>query len=184
MNNGNQGSGNQGNGYQEAKARRNWLERLGARIPGFGGFKDRELRRDVDRLQREHLAGEIGSLKRRLRDKARAYTDAGEIAALTPFDRLDRRLDGLEQAVRFADYGASGFFDAVKIYEAELEKLYEFDLSLLDDLAALGGDVAAVPLPGTADPAPALAAAAERLAALEDKWNGRERVIGGVVKTT
>ena len=172
------------NGFEEAKARRNWLERLGAKIPGFGGFKDRELRRDVDRLQREHLAGEIGALKRRLRDKARAFTDAGEIAALTPFDRLDRRLDGFEQAVRFADYGASGFFDAVKIYEEELDKLYQFDLSLLDDLAALGGDVAAVPPPGAGDPAPALAAVAERLAALEDKWNGRERVIGGVVQTS
>ncbi len=171
------------NGYEEAKARRNWLERLGAKIPGFGGFKDRELRRDVDKLQREHLAAEIGKSKGRLRGKARAYADAGRIAALQPFDRLERRLDGFEQAVRFADYGATGFFDAVKVYEEELDKLYQFDLSFLDDLALLAADLEAVPAPGADDPLPAVEAAAQRLSALEERWSGREQVIGGVVQT-
>lgn len=182
--NGDERNGDERNGYEEAKARRNWLERLGARIPGFGGFKDRELRRDVDRLQREYLAAEIGGTKRRLQEKARAYADAGQIAALTPFDRLDRRLDGLAQAVRFADYGATGFFDAVKVYDEELDRLYQFDLSLLDELAVLDADVAAVPSPGAGDPAPAVEAAARRTAALEEKWNDRKQVLGGVVRTS
>ena len=43
------------NGYEEARGQRNWLERLGAAIPGYRGFQDRELRRDVDRTLREHL---------------------------------------------------------------------------------------------------------------------------------
>jgi hypothetical protein len=101
------------NGYEEAKAGRNILERLGEKIPGYRGFQDRELRRDVDRLQREYLSSELGRLKGVLRDKARSYTDAGKIGALTGFDRLDRQLDGLSQTVRFADYGATGLFDAV-----------------------------------------------------------------------
>ena len=42
-----------GDGYESAQKQRNWLERLGARIPGFKGYQDRELRRDVDRMQRE-----------------------------------------------------------------------------------------------------------------------------------
>src|SRR5689334_15331538 len=33
-------------GFEQAKAQRNALERLGAMIPGFRGFQDRELRRD------------------------------------------------------------------------------------------------------------------------------------------
>src|SRR5690348_3340565 len=95
-------------GYERAQGQRNLLERLGAKIPGYRGFQDRELRRDVDRLQREHLAAELGRLKAALATRARDYTDAGQLAALAGFGRLDRQLDGLQQTIRFSDYGASG----------------------------------------------------------------------------
>jgi hypothetical protein len=170
-------------GYDEAKAQRNALERLGAKIPGFRGFQDRELRRDVDRLQREHLASEVARLKGVLRERARDFTDAGQIGALGGFDRLDRQLDGLSQAIRFADYGATGLFDPVKIGEAELQRLYEFDLSVLGDLAELDAAVAGLPGPGAGDPASALAQVLDRSRALGEKWRRREEVIGNVVQT-
>lgn len=170
------------NGYEEAKGHRNVLERLGDKIPGFRGFQDRELRRDVDRMQREHLASELGQLKAEVRDRTRAYTDAGKIGALGGFDRLERQLDGLSQAVRFADYGASGLFDAVKIGDAQLQRLYEFDLTVLDDLAQLRSLIAAIPAPGSADPAGALDQAIQRARALDDKWKQRELVISNVVQ--
>ncbi|HVR95891.1 MAG TPA: hypothetical protein VMW27_04705 [Thermoanaerobaculia bacterium] len=170
-------------GYQEARGQRNALERLVDKIPGFRGFQDRELRRDVDKLQREHLASELGRLKSALRDKARSYTDAGKIGALNGFDRLDRQLDGLSQTVRFSDYGATGLFDPVKIGDAELERLYQFDLSLLDDVKELEGGVTALPSPGGEDPAAALDRLRERARALEDKWRQREQVVGSVVQT-
>jgi hypothetical protein len=171
-------------GFEQAKAQRNALERLGAKIPGFRGFQDRELRRDVDRLQREHLAGQLGRIKSALRDRARSYTDAGKIGALNGFDRLDRQLDGLSQAVRFSDYGATGLFDPVKIGEPELARLYEFDLAVLDDLTLIEGEVAGVPAPGSDDPSPALEKLREQVRAFEDKWKGREQVIGNVVQTS
>lgn len=172
-------------GYEQAKAQRNFLERLGEKIPGFRGFQDRELRRDVDKMQREHIAGELGRLKADLRDRARSYTDAGQIAALGGFDRLDRQIDGLSQAIRFSDYGASGLFDAVKIGEAELQRLYEFDLSVLDDLAGLKEEAAALPAAGSENPespAAALDRLQQRVRALQDKWRQRELVIGDVVR--
>ncbi len=170
------------NGYDEAKAQRNLLERIAAKIPGFGGFKDRELRRDVDRLEREHLASEVERLKGSLRDRARAYTDAGRIGALQGFDRLDRQMDGLAQSIRFSDYGATGLFDPVKIGEAELARIYEYDLSVLQDLTEIESAVAAIPAPSGDDPAAALDRTRERVSALADKWRGREQVVGGVVQ--
>src|SRR6185295_19044016 len=158
------------NGYEEAKAQRNILERLGEKIPGYRGFQDRELRRDVDRLLREHLATELGRLKALLRDRARAFTDAGKIGALNGFDRLDRQIDGLSQAVRFSDYGATGLFDPVKIGEAELQRLYQFDLSVVDELAQLEAGIAAVPAPGAEDPGPALERLQQAVRALDGKW--------------
>jgi len=171
------------NGYEEARGQRNVLERLGDKIPGFRGFQDRELRRDVDKMQREHLSTELGRLKAALRDKARSYTDAGKIGALSAFDRLDRQIDGLSQAVRFSDYGASGLFDAVKIGDAELQRLYEFDLSVLQDVEEIEGLIAGVPAPGGDDPAKALEPVQQRVRALEDKWKQRELVISNIVQT-
>ena len=171
------------NGYEEARGQRNVLERLGDKIPGFRGFQDRELRRDVDKMQREHLSTELGRLKAALRDKARSYTDAGKIGALSAFDRLDRQIDGLSQAVRFSDYGASGLFDAVKIGDAELQRLYEFDLSVLQDVEEIEGQIASVPAPGGDDPAKALEPVQQRVRALEDKWKQRELVISNIVQT-
>jgi hypothetical protein len=170
-------------GYDEAKAQRNVLERLTDKIPGFKGFQNRELRRDVDRLQREHLASEVARLKGQLRDRARDATDAGQIGALGGYERLDKQLDGLSQAIRFADYGATGFFDPVKIGEAELQRLYELDLSVLGDLAELEAAVAAVPTPNAGDSAPALSQVLDRARALAEKWRRREEVIGNVVQT-
>jgi hypothetical protein len=172
------------NGFDEAKARRNWLERLTAKIPGFAGFQDRELRRDVDKMQREYLAGQLAAIKRTVREKARVATDAGSLGPLAQLDRLERRLDGLAQSIRFADYGASGFFDVVKFHDQELEKLYQFDLSFVEELAALASEVAALPGPGAGDGAAAAEAALAHLSALEQKWAGREQVVSGVVRTT
>ena len=170
-------------GFEEAQSRRNWVERLGAKIPGYRGFQDRELRRDVDKLQREHLSQELERLKGVSRAKARAWVDAGKIGVLSSFDRLDRQVDGLAQAIRFADYGASGFFDVVKIREEELDKLYQFDLSLAEGVQSLAGDLAAVPTDGSSDPQPAVEAALARVQGLADQWLGRKNVVSGVVKT-
>jgi len=171
-------------GFEEAKAQRNWLERLVDKIPGFKGYQNRELRRDVDRMQREYLAQRLGELKAGVRRTARDYTDAGQIGLLHLFERLDRDLDGLSQAVRFADYGVSGLFDVVKIHEPDLDRLYEFDLSLLSDLEALAGGLAAVPAPNAGDASLALDQILDRVVALRGKWSERKNVIAGVVQTS
>lgn len=182
------------NGYERAQGQRNLLERLGAKIPGYRGFQDRELRRDVDKLQREHLAAELGRLKALLSSRARDYTDAGQLAALAAFGRLDRQLDGLQQTIRFSDYGASGLFDPVKINEPELERLYAFDLGIVEDVAAVEQAIAAVPAPGSAGAgnagnagdAPTTGAALDRVRdlvhVLDDKWRQRRQVISQAVQ--
>jgi len=170
------------NSYEEARGQRNWLERLGEKIPGYRGFQDRELRRDVDKTLREHLAAELGRLKGALRDHSRAFVDAGKLAALNGFDRLDRQIDGLSQAIRFSDYGASGLFDAVKIGEPELQRLYEFDSSVVSDLSVLEGEIAALPAASGDDPAPALDHLLQEVQALDGKWRQREQVISNAVQ--
>lgn len=109
-------------------------ELLGA-IPGFDGYREREIRRTADKLVREHLVGELD----RVRDEVRAVTAersrAADLTHLDELDRLERVLGKVRDNLRFADYGYTGFFDAVKIKEDQLDALYAYDLSLRGKIA-------------------------------------------------
>ena len=169
-------------GFEEARSDRNWIERLGEKIPGFRGFQDRELRREVDKLQREFLSDQILGLKTAARNLALRFTDAGQIGVLDLFDRLDRKFDGLSQKVRFSDYEASGFFDVVKVGEGELEKLYEFDLSILEDVELIESLLRDIPSPGAGDPREQVERAINGVSILEERWASRDSIINDVVR--
>ncbi|HVF58173.1 MAG TPA: hypothetical protein VM934_18635 [Pyrinomonadaceae bacterium] len=111
---------------------RNWLEELSDKIPGYSGYAARERRRDVDKLHREHLADRLRAAKQPLTDVLRELTSGGRLMEVGPVDRVLKKIDHAENRVRFAAYGYSGLFDAVKIEEAQLNSIYQFDLALVD----------------------------------------------------
>lgn len=116
---------------------RNWLEKLGDKIPGYGGYAARERRRDIDKLHREHLADRLRSAKQPLSDAVRELTSGGRLMEIGPLDRAQKKLDQAENRVRFASYGYGGFFDVVKVEEAQLDRLYQFDLALVERVEAI-----------------------------------------------
>ena len=111
---------------------RNWLERIGGKIPGYGGYAERERRRDADKQHREHLADRLRGLKTPLTEAVREMTDGGRLFEVGPVERVIKKLDQAENRVRFASYGYSGFFDAARVESEQLEALYRFDLSLVE----------------------------------------------------
>ena len=141
------------------------------------------MRREVDKLQREHIAEKLAAMKKKAREAAREHADAGRLGLLDSFDRLDRKLDGLSQGVRFSDYGVSGFFDVVKIGEAELEKIYQFDLNFLAEVDDLGARIGSIPVAPDSDPRSAVHEAVGRVSALDELWDKRKTVISNVVET-
>ena len=135
-------------GVESARERRNLLERLGAKIPGFSGYLEREMRREVDKMQRDWLAERLDRTREALQRRIRDWSRSGNLANLDLASSVDKRLDRIANRIRHADYGITGFFDAVKIYEPELERLYAFDLALVDEVEALARRTD--DLPGTA----------------------------------
>lgn len=111
---------------------RNWIERLSSKIPGYSGYVDRERRRDIDKLHREHLADRLRALKKPLTEVTGELTNAGRLFEVGPVDAAIKKLDQLENRVRFASYGYAGFFDVVKIEQAQLDAIYRFDLALVE----------------------------------------------------
>lgn len=113
---------------------RNWIERLSSKIPGYSGYVDRERRRDIDKLHREHLADRLRGFKPSLIDVVRELTDTGRLFEVGPVDAAIKKLDHLENRVRFASYGYAGFFDVVKIEQPQLDAIYKFDLALIENV--------------------------------------------------
>src|SRR6201986_5187348 len=116
---------------------RNWLERLGEKIPGYGGCVSKERRRDADKIQREHLAERLRAAKQPLNEVMRELSSSGRLFEVGPVDRVLKKLDQIENRVRFASYGYAGFFDAVKIEEPQLDRIYQFDLALVEKVERL-----------------------------------------------
>jgi hypothetical protein len=121
----------------EMKDQRNWLERLTQKIPGYSGYVDRERRRDIDKLHREHLAERLRRLKAPLTDVMGVLTSTGRLFEVGPVDTAIKKLDRLENRVRFASYGYAGFFDVVKIEQEQLDSIYQFDLKLVEHVDEL-----------------------------------------------
>jgi hypothetical protein len=133
------------NGMDGARERRNLLERIGSYIPGFKGFMERETRREVDKMQRDWMAAQVDRSRQALQGKIRDWSRSGSLANLDLASSLEKLLDRFANRIRHADYGYTGFFDAVKIYEEELEKIYQFDLSLVTVVEGLAGAIDALP---------------------------------------
>jgi len=121
---------------------RNWIERLSSKIPGYSGYVDKERRRDIDKLHREHLADRLRGLKSPLTDIMRDLTNGGRLFEVGPVDAAIKKLDHLENRVRFASYGYAGFFDAVKIEEPQLDSIYNFDLALVEHVEKIEAKLA------------------------------------------
>ena len=153
---------------------RGTLESILRRIPGFRGYLEKEYRRDSDALQREWLADCLVRSKRSLDDHTRSLADAGNIDSLPQWDRVRLRIDKLSARIRGAMRGYSGWFDLVQIDEAVLDRVYDYDAKLLDQVEQFGKELEQIK--SETKPTDLIA----RLEQLEQAWDGREDILKGV----
>jgi hypothetical protein len=159
----------------KARAGQNFLEQIANAIPGFKGYREKELRRDADKLQREHLASELEQTKKVLDQIARDATRGGALDVINDVETARKRLDKAVAKVRYADRGYAGFFDAIKVDEQALERVYQFDLGLIADVQAVKGAAQA-----GGDAKAALAGMLATLDALDSRMNDREQILSGI----
>jgi hypothetical protein len=155
------------------------LESILRHIPGFKGYLEKEYRRESDALQREWLSDCLVRAKRSLDDYTRALADAGDLDSLPQWDRVRLRVDKLAARIRGAHRGYSGWFDLVQIDESVLDRVYDYDASLLDQVEQFAKTLEKLPTdkqPGTGQVADMLA----RSEKLEQAWDQREDILKGV----
>ena len=170
--------------YEKAKSEMRLSERIVAALPGFRGYKEKELRRESDKLIRNHIYRRLTEARKDLKETFQKLSDSKMHEVLTDMDRFIMRFDRVSQKINHASYGYAGFFNIVKVEESKLDKMIDFDTGLLDgaekivtEADAFKKEIVKQKFEKTRDHLDSLE---EMLESLEEAFDGRDEVIKGV----
>ena len=170
--------------YSNVKGQMRLSERIAAFIPGFRGYKEKEIRRESDRLLRNHLYLKLSSDKSNLRGISQKLADRRYFDVMVDMDRLLAKMDRITEKINHASYGYSGFFDAVKVKEENLDRMIDFDNKLLEGVDSLGSEIdsfkADLASGNTSNLKNRVDSVTNKLEALEAMFDSRQEVILGV----
>ena len=116
----------------------NEVKRLAARIPGYGGYLQKEMRRDADKLLRNYLARQLREQHKRLGNVSAKLASAGNLKAVGELESATMKLQTIIDKIKTASYGYAGLFGAVTVQEKALDALYDFDNNLLASVDTIG----------------------------------------------
>jgi hypothetical protein len=170
--------------YAQAKSQMRLSEKIAAALPGFRGYKEKELRRESDKLIRNHLYLKLSKDKDNVRSISQRIADKRYLDILPDIDRLTAKMDRITEKVNHASYGYSGFYDIVKIKEENLDHMITYDNQLLDEVNALTDSIDALKaqlLGGDyTNLKDKIQSITDKFEMLEDVFGKREEVILGV----
>jgi hypothetical protein len=131
-----------GGGLQDTvESAQGGLEKLIRNIPGYKGYKDKELRREADKLLRMDVALRFDDERKRLVELQNQLVSQAKIEFVDDLERAVMKLQHLIDRIKTATYGYAGLFDAVKVKEEQLDALYEFDNRMLGFVDEVASDV-------------------------------------------
>lgn len=108
------------------------FKKLASYIPGFGGYVERQNRRDADKILRDTVARRFEEQWKRASQIQTDMVSNGMIAYVDDMEKAAIQLRTFIDRISAAPRGYSGLFDAVKINEKELEAIYQFDAAFFD----------------------------------------------------
>ncbi len=103
-------------------------------IPGWSGYRDKERRRESDRLLRERLATDYGAIADELGRLAARLAEDRKLRAIRYVDAPHGRLNHFIDRLTVATYGYAGLFSDRPVDADALDQIAAFDQSLGDGL--------------------------------------------------
>jgi hypothetical protein len=172
--------------YDRAKSQTNLQEKIMLIIPGFHGYKEKEIRRESDKLLRNQIYQKLSSAESQAKDTYRSLVNQGINDTWDDTDHLMARLDRVVERVNHSEYGYAGFFDVTKVKEPDLDRMMDYDMQLLqmtDSVTtAVQGLKDSVDNGRPQDAKGKISDALKAVDAFETAYNGRKDVILGVTQ--
>lgn len=121
-----------------AENERGKLETFQDKLPGYKGYKAKELRRESDMIVREALARDLSAQLGRLPALQEELLRGGQIEMQGELGALTTALRTLIDRVQHASKGYAGFYSAVRVKEDDLDALMQFDEQLGAEVPKIG----------------------------------------------
>lgn len=126
---------------QQIREDRGLLKKIQGVIPGFAGYRAREDLRAADNIIRIQMAERLGKVRSRLEESRAELAEKYEKENITKVGGLINKFKEIEGTVRHADQGYTGISPMLRIEDAEINHLYEFDLSMCNGIAGMDASV-------------------------------------------
>ena len=168
--------------FERIQGERGKLESFLDKVPGYKGYKDKEMRREADSLLRNSLVRDFGEQLNRLTPMQSTLIDNGGIDLMSDMGGVKTALQTLIDRIRNAPQGYAGFFDAVRVKEDDLDRLEAFDQQLVAEVAKVSAafDGLDKAVQANADVKPAIVAARNAVQEVATLFDKRQAVITGV----
>jgi len=170
--------------FDRAKSQTSLQEKIELAIPGFHGYKEKELRRESDKLIRNQIYQKLSDAESQAKDTYRSLVNQGANDSWDDTDHLLSRLDRVMERINHSEYGYAGFFDVTKVKEPDLDRMMTYDMQLLqmadsvtNTIQALKDSVDNNRLPEARGK---VGDAMKAVDALENAYDGRKQIIVGV----
>lgn len=170
--------------FDRVKSQTGILEKIELLVPGFHGYKEKEMRRESDKLIRNQIYQKLSDAEAQAKDIYRSLVNQGANDTWDDTDHLLARLDRIMERINHSEYGYAGFFDSTKVKEPDLDRMMGYDMQLIqmaDNVTTSIQSLKDVLDNDRLQEAKGKVSEAMKVVdALENAYNGRKQIIVGV----
>ncbi len=170
--------------FDRVKSQTGILEKIELLVPGFHGYKEKEMRRESDKLIRNQIYQKLSDAEAQAKDIYRALVNQGANDTWDDTDHLLARLDRIMERINHSEYGYAGFFDSTKVKEPDLDRMMGYDMQLIQMADNVTTSIQSLKdvldNDRLQDAKGKVSEAMKVVDALENAYNGRKQIIVGV----
>ncbi|OPY31847.1 MAG: hypothetical protein A4E32_01451 [Methanomassiliicoccales archaeon PtaU1.Bin124] len=169
---------------QRVEEDRGLLKKIQMVIPGYRGYRIREDLRDSDKMLRMELAKKLALQRKQLEESREEIVQSMPMSkSLVAIGGVISQYKKVEGVMVHSDSGYSGFAADVQFKQEEMNQLYDYDISILENIQfidqAIGELRSAITGEQDAEIKSSVKAVKMRLTGLEEKFAKRQAVISG-----
>lgn len=126
--------------------KKNIFDKIGSLIPGYGGYAEREGRRNCDKILREEIITKLSETEKTIYEQMSEALKQKDKEQLFNVEEIRKEINTFISKVKFAPQGATAFFTDRQIKEDQLYNIYQIDLDLAETTEHLRNNVSSSPL--------------------------------------